>query len=282
MQRRLLVAVILLILLTLVLMWNAGVSDWFGIQIRANAEGRIIEVRPVDNRFDVLVDGVLHMVDERHLKFVLLVDSDTVIRDERGNKLQIADLAVGQRVLVWIDPRSFIYTEDPPLVGGVRKIRILPDVREEDAKSTREDGVSDAPGPESPGGGGMPDSLQELSFGPEVFEELKKDADVLRVYGAVPALSAATEKRNWLDTLWEVVERSNAEIEGMSLLYPEGPLVSWGVSDQGYAVVYFLKGSTVEKTVLQEIYAIFEQRGRELNIENVPVVFGFEELPNTM
>jgi len=46
-----------------------------------------------------------------------------------------------------------------------------------------------------------------------------------------------------------------------------------------HLTVYFLEGSDVNESLMNEIYGIFDQQGRQTGINDVPVMFQFESLP---
>ena len=62
-------------------------------------------------------------------------------------------------------------------------------------------------------------------------------------------------------------------------LYPDGPVISYGYDYQGYLTVYFLEGSDINESLMDEIYGIFDRQGMQMGIDDIPVMFQFESLP---
>ena len=73
---------------------------------------------------------------------------------------------------------------------------------------------------------GIPD------FGPEVFEEMRKDPRILDTYGIIPRFGTDGERRDWLDELDEVKNRVRSEMP--TYLYPKGPVIGYGYNYRGY------------------------------------------------
>jgi hypothetical protein len=56
---------------------------------------------------------------------------------------------------------------------------------------------------------------------------------------------------------------------------PDGPVISYGYSYYGYISVEFLEGSDIDESLMDEIYDIFDQMGKQMGINDVPVLFQF-------
>ncbi|MCK4731429.1 MAG: hypothetical protein KAT65_03125 [Methanophagales archaeon] len=116
-------------------------------------------------------------------------------------------------------------------------------------------------------------------FGPEVFEEMKKDPRVLYTYGIIPRFETDEQRRNWLDNLDEVKNRVRSEMP--PYLYPEGPVIAYGYNYRGYYRVTFEENRVVEEPLMDEIYGIINEQAKGMGIQEVPVIFklgGFPQL----
>ena len=118
---------------------------------------------------------------------------------------------------------------------------------------------------------GIPD------FGPEVFEEMDKDPRVLDTYGTIPRFETDGERRNWLDELDEVKNRVRSEMP--PYLHPEGPVIGYGYNHRGYFEVIFEENLVVEEPLMDEIYGMINNEAEGMDIQEVPVVFKLESLP---
>ncbi len=123
---------------------------------------------------------------------------------------------------------------------------------------------------------GIPD------FGPEVFEEMRKDPRVLDTRGVIPRFGTDGERRNWLDELSEI--RKAVRNEMPTYLYPESPVIAYGHNYRGYFEVIFEENLVVEESLMGEIYGMVNEEAKGMGIQEVPVVFklgGFPELHRT-
>ena len=118
---------------------------------------------------------------------------------------------------------------------------------------------------------GIPD------FGPEVFEEMEKDPRVLDTYGIIPRFGTDGERRNWLDELDEVKNRVRSEMP--PYLYPEGPVIAYGYNYRGYFRVTFEENLVVEESLMDKIYGMINKEAKGMGIQEVPVVFKLESVP---
>ncbi|RZN42791.1 MAG: hypothetical protein EF813_01130 [Methanosarcinales archaeon] len=114
-------------------------------------------------------------------------------------------------------------------------------------------------------------------FGPKVFEEMEKDPRVLDTYGTIPRFGTDGERRDWLDELDEVKNRVRSEMP--PYLYPEGPVIAYGYNYQGYFRVTFEENLVVEESLMDKIYGMINKEAEEMGIQEVPVVFKLESVP---
>jgi len=102
---------------------------------------------------------------------------------------------------------------DPELVLlGVKDSKELADLTREEIANLAKEGIPD--------------------FGPEVFEEMRKDPRILDTYGIIPRFGTDGERRDWLDELDEVKNRVRSEMP--TYLYPKGPVIGYGYNYRGY------------------------------------------------
>ncbi len=62
-------------------------------------------------------------------------------------------------------------------------------------------------------------------------------------------------------------------------LYPRGKIMSVGYNSAGYIVIVFYEPLMVERSEIDEIYRMVDQKARGMNIDSVPVEFGEGTLP---
>jgi len=60
------------------------------------------------------------------------------------------------------------------------------------------------------------------------------------------------------------------------LLYPDGPVISWGVTWDGYFIVALLEGLKSDKSVIDRVHAAFEDQFSRAGLRDAPVVFRYE------
>lgn len=118
---------------------------------------------------------------------------------------------------------------------------------------------------------GLPD------FGPEVFEEMKKDPRVLDTYGIIPRFGTDEKRRNWLSNLDEIKNRVRSEMP--PYLYPEGPVIGYGYNYRGYFEVIIEENQVIEASRMDEIYGMINEQAKGMGIQEVPVVFKFGGFP---
>lgn len=109
----------------------------------------------------------------------------------------------------------------------------------------------------------------------EEYEKSGRDSRkpvAIATYGKLPELKTEEQKWNWS------YKTQPAIIEGLRdkiTLYfsPKGPVVGFGTDTEGYFEVMINKSSTVEKSLLNEIYGIVDEEAKKRGIHEVPVRF---------
>ena len=96
---------------------------------------------------------------------------------------------------------------------------------------------------------------------------------VIATYGKKREFSTEDEKREWCAELNSI--GSGVREDMLVYLYPDGLVLSYGCYNynHGYLTVDFLAGSDVSKSLMDEIYGIFDLQGMQMGISDVPVVF---------
>jgi len=99
---------------------------------------------------------------------------------------------------------------------------------------------------------------------------------VIAIYGREREFYIEDERREWLDKLDSI--GSGVRDDMKKYIRPDGPVISYGYSYYGYISVEFLEGSDIDETLMDEIYDIFDQRGKQMGINDVPVLFQFDNI----
>ena len=107
--------------------------------------------------------------------------------------------------------------------------------------------------------------------------ENQQQTGVIANYGKEREFYIEDERREWLNKLDSI--GSDARDDMQVYLYPDGPVISYGYEYQGYLTVSFLEGSDVNESLMDEIYGLFDQPGRQTGVTEVPVLFQFSEKP---
>ncbi|MDO9517342.1 MAG: HEAT repeat domain-containing protein [Methanosarcinaceae archaeon] len=107
--------------------------------------------------------------------------------------------------------------------------------------------------------------------------ENQQPIGIIATYGKEREFFIEDEKREWLEQLDSIGSGVRGDMQ--VYLYPDGPIISYGYGYQGYRTVSFLAGSDVNKSLMDEIYEIFDRQGMQMGIDDVPVIFRFESLP---
>ena len=114
-------------------------------------------------------------------------------------------------------------------------------------------------------------------FGPEVFEKMKQYPNVLDTRGKIPRFGTEIERRSWLDKLDKI--RIGVEDEMLPYDYPNGSVISYGYTWEGYFDVGLYKNATVNASLVNDIYGIIDKEAKVGGIQEVPVAFSLEDMP---
>lgn len=119
-------------------------------------------------------------------------------------------------------------------------------------------------------------------YGPQVFEEAKKNPLFVAARGTVPVITDDSEKVEWTDLLVQcsrsLANPSNANT-GIQTYFTSsgGPVNSFGNNINGYLKVGFegYSSEKVNESLIDEIYQLIDEQCEKEGISDVPVVFEF-------
>ncbi|WP_406660300.1 hypothetical protein V7O66_10685 [Methanolobus sp. ZRKC3] len=97
--------------------------------------------------------------------------------------------------------------------------------------------------------------------------------DTIEKYGTLPALETEEQNENWQSSLMDLSDATKDDIASQ-YMYPNGEVLTVGSSSEGYLVVLF-QNATVEKQLMDEIYTSIDSAAKDMNIQDVPVEFGY-------
>jgi hypothetical protein len=126
------------------------------------------------------------------------------------------------------------------------------------------------------------DDLPLPDYGPQIFEEAKKNPLFVAARGTMPVITDASEKVEWTDLLVRC-SRSlgnpyNTD-KGIMPYFVEfgGPVNSFGTDINGYLAVGFegYSSEKVNESLIDEIYKVIDEQCEQEGISDVPVVFEF-------
>ncbi|ABE51249.1 NosD domain-containing protein [Methanococcoides burtonii] len=115
---------------------------------------------------------------------------------------------------------------------------------------------------------------KSLEFGPETFKELRNETNVITTYCRMPSFENETERRDWLGKLMVIGKGARNETE--VYFHPNGSVIWTGCGINGCVEVGVLEGTDIDNSTLDEIYEIFEEQGKKVGIEEVPVAFMYD------
>jgi hypothetical protein len=108
-------------------------------------------------------------------------------------------------------------------------------------------------------------------FGPQTFDEQKKDSNVVAIKGQIPLFDTKEERLNWYDKLDKSKDVVKDDME--PYLYPKGPIIGYGWNINGYFHVTFYEGLNVTDSQINDMYNLINKKASELSIQEIPVVF---------
>lgn len=119
-------------------------------------------------------------------------------------------------------------------------------------------------------------------YGPQIFEEAKKNPSVVAVRGTMPLITSLSEKDEWIDSLVQCTRSLANPSKTDTGIHPYfvssgGPVSTFGSNINGYLKVG-LEGYSSEKvneSLIDEIYQVIDEQCEKEGISDVPVVFEF-------
>lgn len=111
-------------------------------------------------------------------------------------------------------------------------------------------------------------------FNPQIFDQLEEQDDsYILSKGEVPLVTSESAKRSWLNDLSNVAKGVRGKMA--EYMRPNGSVMSYGYSYQGFLSVQFPEGTEVNESLINEIYSIFNEEAMKDNISKVPVLFQY-------
>nr|WP_321496986.1 HEAT repeat domain-containing protein [uncultured Methanolobus sp.] len=96
------------------------------------------------------------------------------------------------------------------------------------------------------------------------------------LYGREREFFVEDEKREWLSSLEPIVKGRSEYI--MPYLYPDGPVIGYGLYYKGYLTVDLLIGSEVNESYMAEIYSVIDEEAQKHGVKEVPVLFSYTSM----
>ncbi len=97
--------------------------------------------------------------------------------------------------------------------------------------------------------------------------------NTIEKYGTLPTLETEEQMGEWREAL-EIFNNAVKDDIATQYMYPNGEVFTCGSNSDGYFVVLF-RNDTVEKQHMDEIYSFLENAAEDMNIQNIPVEFGY-------
>ncbi|WNY26314.1 hypothetical protein [Methanolapillus ohkumae] len=115
-----------------------------------------------------------------------------------------------------------------------------------------------------------------------VLDQLRKEENVLAVYGYIPEINDGGEYYNWWTSIFNTtmsVSKTGALDE--YVYENEGYIIGFGPESDGYItiLVYNKYGKDINTKDFEIIKSIFDKYGLEENISDVPIVFKSADIP---
>jgi hypothetical protein len=109
------------------------------------------------------------------------------------------------------------------------------------------------------------------------LDVVKNNPYVIEARGKILTVDSEIMGRELDNRFYLIIENSQDEIIE-KYAHPNGPVIAQGYAYGSYVSISILDGSDVDEETLDSIYNIIEQEANEVGIENVPVVFEYEEM----
>lgn len=108
-------------------------------------------------------------------------------------------------------------------------------------------------------------------FGPQTFEGLKSDPNVLATKGQISQYATQAERQNRLHKLDTTYKLIRGEMNPYA--YPKGPVLAYGLNFDGYIEVVLYNEMNVTDSQINEMYNVINKKAIESSVQDVPVVF---------
>jgi len=130
--------------------------------------------------------------------------------------------------------------------------------------------------------GPLTDALNDEDEGVRLFAKMglesignQQNNTLIMTYGKEREFYIEDQRREWYDQLDTICNLARNNME--SYLYPEGPVISYGWGIENCVGVGILEGSEVNSSTLDNIYDTLDRMGKKIGVNDVPVVFRYEE-----
>jgi len=108
-------------------------------------------------------------------------------------------------------------------------------------------------------------------FGPQTFEDLKSDPNILATKGQIPQYYTQAERQNWLGKLYTTYKLIGDDMSPYA--YPKGSVLGHGLNFNGYIEVMLYKEMDVTDSQINEMYNVINKKANGASIQDIPVVF---------
>lgn len=132
--------------------------------------------------------------------------------------------------------------------------------------------------------GALTDALRDKDETVRVFAkiglesiEAQKKNTLIATYGKEREFYIEDQRREWYNQLNTIYTLARDSME--AYMYPQGPVISYGWSIENRIGVGILEGSEVNNSTISDIYNIFDQTGKGIGVDDVPVIFSYIEFP---
>jgi len=106
------------------------------------------------------------------------------------------------------------------------------------------------------------------------------DRKVIAFYGEKRSLLTKSEKLSLANGLYrEISDNVNIDPKWQ---YPEGPILSWGVTGEGHLLVAFEEGASVSSEMMDAVYEVFQREAGKHGVSKLPLEFRYERVPETL
>jgi hypothetical protein len=96
---------------------------------------------------------------------------------------------------------------------------------------------------------------------------------IITRYGKLPLLETEKQKESLNSTLEKLSNKIKNNLAS-KYMYPHGEVMTCGINAKGYFVILFKYGN-VDESLMNEIYALIDNSGKEMGIQDIPIEFGY-------